>query len=573
MIFTLPLLALLAPLIPSFSQAAELRQLQSDNFKQVTSQGQWLVEHYSPQCGHCRAFAPTWEKLVEAKQYLEGVAGFHMAQVNCLAQGDLCDENGIKGYPTITLFQDGQMVENYQQPRGFDELSTYIQNSATKYSKRRPLAQAGIPPPELPSASGSTEVVSISSKDELDRIKSQGGFVKFFAPWCGHCKKLAPTWKKLAEEIGPSITIAEVNCDERKALCSAEGVMGYPQLYLYAKGQKYEHNGGRTLDAMSKFAKKALEAGELEYINVDRIESITKKEEVFFIFLHTYSASRKILESVMSASKALLGEAVIYQSRDLELFSYTGAQPSSGPVLLCFKDHDSTTPIATFSFAETTDESAEQDVSAFLRLHKLPIVVKVDSHNFKEVMRSDQGSAVVLAGLRTKGRKDGELETEIEQFTRVARAWRKGGRRFEQGVIFAWMDGDKWENWLKSNYGMKRSKMPEVRVTNPPKFEYYDVTLEIEPIEFNGESIFSTLEGFHQNTLRPRTVEPLSHRLFRASAIKTEGWKTWAMENMAKFIMICVGLSIAGIWLARKLILWDFPSDHANHLKLSNRLD
>ena len=66
---------------------AELFQLTPDTFKKSVADGNWFVEHFSPSCGHCRKFAPTWKLLVdEAKVEFPSV---NMAQVNCALYGGM----------------------------------------------------------------------------------------------------------------------------------------------------------------------------------------------------------------------------------------------------------------------------------------------------------------------------------------------------------------------------------------------------------------------------------------------------------------------------------------------------
>lgn len=161
---------------------------------------------------------------------------------------------------------------------------------------------------------------------------------------------------------------------------------------------------------------------------------------------------------VTKASQALLGSALIYQSQDLDLFSYTGVLPTSGSTLLCIKDHQARTPIASLAFS-AENALTQANVSRFIEENKLPTVVQLAAGNFKEVMKNSRGSIVVLAGLTTNDER--KLKDNVALLRDVATAWRKGGRKFEQGVHFAWMDGNKWGKWLKQNYGYVASPQPE----------------------------------------------------------------------------------------------------------------
>ncbi len=83
-------------------------------------------------------------------------------------------------------------------------------------------------------------------------------FVKFYAPWCGHCKQLAPTWDKLPAELesqGIKTHVAKVDCTTSRDVCSQAGVRGYPTLKLYKAGspEPVAYSGARSIPAFVSF--------------------------------------------------------------------------------------------------------------------------------------------------------------------------------------------------------------------------------------------------------------------------------------------------------------------------------
>lgn len=88
-----------------------------------------------------------------------------------------------------------------------------------------------------------------NSKDDL------GWMVKFYAPWCGHCKKLAPTWDQLAAAADGQFGVASVDCTSNQALCGDFKIKGYPTLKYFKNKKIYSYQGARSLEALSEFAK------------------------------------------------------------------------------------------------------------------------------------------------------------------------------------------------------------------------------------------------------------------------------------------------------------------------------
>lgn len=234
-----------------------LIELTEENFGKHVATGKHFVKFYAPWCGHCQRLAPTWDELAKSLEYDGGVT---IAKIDCTQHRPICQDFEVKGYPTLLWIEDGKKVEKYAGPRTHEDLKAYVEKMAGQPEKQKTEEKAEA------SAEGGEEqkqnLVLALTNDNFEHAVEKGTtFVKFFAPWCGHCKRMAPTWEQLAAKfVGVAgVKIAKVDCTvaESKELCSAQEVNGFPTLYVYRDGQKItEYDGSRSLEDLYDFVQK-----------------------------------------------------------------------------------------------------------------------------------------------------------------------------------------------------------------------------------------------------------------------------------------------------------------------------
>lgn len=244
---------------------SDVVELTANNFKHkvLDSDAIWLVEFYAPWCGHCKALAPEWSKAAMA---LKGVV--QVGAVDMDVHQSVGGPYDIRGFPTIKIFGSNK---NSPQDHNGQRTAKSIIDSALSAVKsavndrlsggRRQSGGGGRQGGGGGKPGNKDDVIELTDSNfETEVLNSKDlWLVEFFAPWCGHCQKLAPEWAKAATELKGKVKVGAVDATVHTVTASRYQVQGYPTIKVFAAGIKdsssvEDYQGPRSASDIIQFA-------------------------------------------------------------------------------------------------------------------------------------------------------------------------------------------------------------------------------------------------------------------------------------------------------------------------------
>lgn len=281
---------------------------------------------------------------------------FRFGTINCVAYHDLCMEHQVGSWPTTIVFENGKPITIFKGIKTIPILSTGVEdvlekarpgtrpehlvlpepgdpsspdqkaesasetapeanNASTPEQKVDTKADVAAtsaaaqatgwtPPPFTPptqktlkpkstlNPNGVSVALSPESFDKLVRKSQDIWFVKFYAPWCHHCQKMAPSWEQMAKQMQGRLNIGEVNCEANSKLCKDVGTKGFPTMMLFKGNQRVEYQGLRGVGDFLNFAESAVGVSSgIQDVDFDSFKALEEKEEVIFLYFYDHATT------------------------------------------------------------------------------------------------------------------------------------------------------------------------------------------------------------------------------------------------------------------------------------------
>jgi len=238
------------------------------------------------------------------------------------------------------------------------------------------------------------EGVLVLTDDNFDNelAKYEHLLVEFYAPWCGHCKKLAPEYAqaaaKLAEQDPPRF-LAKVDATEHKKLAERFGIQGFPTLKFFNQGRDSEYNGGRTADTIFSWVMKKTGPSSTEVTCEQLKEKATGKLNLAYFG----GFDGHDFEAFMAASKqpAISDDFQFFHTADKECAAAYGTAAPGLALIRTFDD-------SPLSYVATDGEPlAVSDILAFATGNSVPTLIEFSEDYIEPIFGKRQAALMLFA--------------------------------------------------------------------------------------------------------------------------------------------------------------------------------
>jgi protein disulfide-isomerase A1 len=269
--------------------------------------------------------------------------------------------------------------------------------------------------------------------------------VEFYAPWCGHCKSLAPEYAKAAgklAEAGSPIMLAKVDATEQKKIAETHEVRGYPTLKFFKKGRAMDYMGGRTADTIVSWLEKKTGPPAAALATEDEAKKFIEDNKVAVIgfFKDQDSAEAKnfleVAGTMDDVKFAITSEAAVFTANKVE---------KDGVVL--FKAFD--------EGRNDYDGAAEADaLSAFITANSLPLVIEFNHDTAQKIFSGEVKNHLLLF-----------VSQKSEDFPAQKAVAAKIAADYKNKVLFVTVDADEEDHKrILEFFGMKEDEVPGMRL-------------------------------------------------------------------------------------------------------------
>jgi protein disulfide-isomerase A1 len=232
--------------------------------------------------------------------------------------------------------------------------------------------------------------VAVLTKDNFDTFITthKFAFVKFYAPWCGHCKTMAAGYSKLAKRMKTEengIPIAKVDATVENTLAEQFGVKGFPTLKFFIDGQPVDYSGAREEDAIYNWISKKTGPSTSELKTVDEAKELQgKKVAVVLATTKDNEALLKAFETLAASTE----DISFHFTFSPEVKQHIGAEDNT--VFAVLRNFDEGNKYLT------GDNLTLEAMKDFLNGHKHPLVMPFEHEAAERIFGSESPAIFVF---------------------------------------------------------------------------------------------------------------------------------------------------------------------------------